>query len=163
MHRKKRILFTAHCILNQNAVIRGWERAKGGFNGIIQIILENNIAIVQLPCPEFTFLGENRPPMTKQEYDTEGYRKHSREILEIILKQFGEYITQGYSIVGILGIEGSPSCDTLREKGVFMEELLEMLAKQGIYVKTFDVPEDYLEGKDHYILKEFEEFIHQQV
>lgn len=161
MHRKKRILFTAHCVLNQNAVIRGWERAKGAFNEIIQLILENNIAIVQLPCPEFTFLGETRPPMTKQEYDTEEHRKHCREILEIIVKQFQEYLNCGYQIVGILGIQGSPSCDTLKDRGIFMEELLERLQKEGIPIRTFDVPEDYLEGKDHYMLKELEEFIHQ--
>ncbi|SHK24057.1 Predicted secreted protein [Geosporobacter subterraneus DSM 17957] len=162
MHRAKKILFTAHCILNQNAVIRQWERAKGGFNTFIQKTLENNISIVQLPCPEFTFLGEDRPPMTKQEYDTEAYRRHSREILGIILKQFQEYLNHGYQIVGILGIQGSPSCDTLKQKGVFMEELLAMLGEQGTHVKTFDVPEDYLEGEEHYILKEFQEFIHQQ-
>lgn len=161
MHREKRILFTAHCILNQNAVIREWERAKGGFNAIIQKILENNIAITQLPCPEFTFLGEDRPPMTKQEYNTEAYRKHSREILGMIVKQFEEYLDHGYEIVGILGIQGSPSCDTLGIKGVFMEELLALLKEKDTHVRTFDVPEDYLEGQEHYILKDFEDFIKQ--
>lgn len=163
MHRGKRLLFTAHCILNQNSVIRDWERAIGGFNRIIEMLLTQNIGILQLPCPEFTFLGEDRRPMTKDEYNTEDYRSHSREILKIILKQFREYQAHGYEIIGILGIGGSPSCDSLRNQGVFMEELMDLLYKEGITIITFDIPEDYINGQDHSMLKELEEFIKKKI
>lgn len=159
MYRKKQIVYIAHCILNQNSVIREWERAQGAFNEIIRVLLEHNISIVQLPCPEFTFLGESRPPMTKEEYDTPVYRRLSKELAQKNISTMKEYITQGYQLICILGIEGSPCCDTLGEKGIFMEELQSMMNKENILLKTFDIPEEYMEGYGQEIVLKFKKFI----
>jgi hypothetical protein len=43
-------------------------------------------------CPEFTFLGLNRPPMTYEEYNTPEYRQHCRKILAPVLDQAKEYL-----------------------------------------------------------------------
>lgn len=154
------IVYVAHCVLNQNSVIREWERAKGAFNEIIIVLLDQNISIIQLPCPEFAFLGEARPPMTKEEYDIEEYRSLCQDLAKSNIKQMKEYISKGYQILCILGIEGSPSCDILGKKGVFMEELYSFLKKENIDIEAFDIPEEYTEGLGQDIIYKFRKFIY---
>lgn len=143
MHRNKRIIVLSHCILNQNSVVRDWERAAAGFNEIIQILINKNIAILQLPCPEFTFLGENRKPMSRDEYDTADYRKHVRTSCQNVVDQIAEYQKHDYHLLGLVGIAESPSCDTLLEQGVFMEEFFVQLKEKKIKLDTFDIHADY--------------------
>lgn len=163
MHREKLIIYTAHCVLNQNAVINGWERAQGAFNDIIRILLDSNISIVQMPCPEFTFLGEDRPPKTKEEYDTPEYRKLCKELALRLVEQMVEYRKHGYKIIGLLGICQSPSCDTMGKKGIFMEELFMLLEKENLQLPTFDIPEDYREGEADGAVKQFENFVKEKL
>ncbi|WP_059172593.1 CD3072 family TudS-related putative desulfidase [Bacillus sp. FJAT-27445] len=134
MPRSKRIILTSHCILNQNTVIDGEARALGAIPSAVHWIVERGYGILQLPCPEFTFLGLDRPPMTYEEYDTKEYRAHCRHILEPIISQVKEYLGNGYIIEGILGIQSSPSCDQTR--GVFMEEVHQLFFENGIEIKT---------------------------
>jgi predicted secreted protein len=134
MQRSKRILLVSHCILNQNTVIENEARAEGAILSATEWAMKEGFGILQLPCPEFTFLGLNRPPMTYEQYNTPEYRKHCREILAPVLNQAKEYQKNGFEITGLLGIKGSPSCDPSR--GVFMEELLALLAENEINLKT---------------------------
>ncbi len=159
MIRGRKIIYTAHCVLNQNSVIREWERAPGAFNDIIRVLLDYNISIVQLPCPEFIYLGESRPPKTKEDYDIPEYRKLCRDLGEKIIVQMKEYKSKDYKIIGLLGIEESPSCDTLGEKGIFMEELEFLMNKENILLQSFDIPEDYIEGEGKQTIEKFKEFI----
>lgn len=161
--RKKQLLLVAHCVLNQNAVIRDWERAQGGFNRLIQMMLAENLSILQLPCPEFAFSGEDRPPRTKEEYDTPAYRTLCCRLAQPVVEQAKEYQRHGYSIQGLLGIGESPSCDTLGNRGVFMEELLAMMAAEGIDIDSFDVPEDYSEEQGEEVLPNFKRFINKEL
>lgn len=146
MLRGKRLVVLAHCILNQNSVVRGWARARGSFSNVVKGFLDREVGIFQLPCPEFTYLGEARPPMTREEYDTPEYRAHCRHLLEPVAKQLGEYVSNGYEIIGVVGIEESPSCDVLGRRGVFMEVLLDLLGTRGFRVPLHEVPVDY--GQD---------------
>lgn len=159
MHRKRKIVYISHCILNQNAVIRGWERAQGAFNNIVRILLEENISIIQLPCPEFTFLGENRPPKTKKEYDIPAYRSLCSQLAIKVVSQMKEYIMNDYQILGLVGIQASPSCDTLGEKGIFMEELMKLIKEENIDLNFFDIPEGYKEGQSQEFLDAFKGYI----
>lgn len=163
MHRGKQIIYTAHCVLNQNSVIREWERAKGAFNDIIRVLLDYDIAIIQLPCPEFTFLGETRPTKTKEEYNIPQYRIMCKNLTKEIIKQMKEYITYDYKIIGIVGVKGSPSCDTLGRKGIFMEELVKLLNDENIQLDFFDIPDEYIEGKSIDTIHEFKKFIENKV
>lgn len=159
MLRGKRIILISHCILNQNAVIRGWERAAGAYNGVVKTLLDQELGIIQMPCPEFTWQGEARPSRTKQEYDSDQYRSHCRKLAESTAAQVREYRAHGYHIIGIIGIRESPTCDTETEKGIYAEELLRILEKEGIKLNTLDVPEDYREGSGGTFLERLKEFI----
>ncbi|WP_404328645.1 CD3072 family TudS-related putative desulfidase [Mesobacillus maritimus] len=130
MQRSRRILLVSHCILNQNTVIKEEARAFGAIPSAVDWIKNEGFGVVQLPCPEFTFLGLDRPPMTYEEYDNEEYRKHCKKILTPIMEQLKEYRRCGYEITGVLGIQSSPSCDQTR--GVFMEELQKLFHEHQI-------------------------------
>ena len=134
MQRNKKILLVSHCILNQNTVIEGEARSLGAIPTALDWIHEEGLGVVQLPCPEFTFLGLERPPMTYEEYDNEAYRIHCKKILKPVIEQLVEYKRCGYDITGILGIQSSPSCDMTR--GVFMEELKKLLKEKQIGIET---------------------------
>jgi predicted secreted protein len=139
-------MIVSHCILNQNAVIRGWERAIGAYGEIVRILLDRQLGIIQLPCPEFTYQGEARPSRSKQEYDTREYRVHCKELAEGTAAQLKEYLTHGYQIVGLIGIGESPTCDTKLEKGNLTPFTNEILAQEGKGVdeKAANVLMDYV-------------------
>ncbi|WP_040205717.1 CD3072 family TudS-related putative desulfidase [Neobacillus jeddahensis] len=134
MQRSKKILIVSHCILNQNTVIENEARAAGAVHSAIVWAMKEGYGFLQLPCPEFTFLGLNRPSMTYEEYNTTEYREHCREILKPILQQAKDYVHNDYEITGLLGIQSSPSCDPTR--GIFMEELTALFAENGIHLQT---------------------------
>ena len=80
MKLKKEFVVVSHCILNQHAVIPGRERARGAFPLAISL-LNQGVALLQLPCPEFLTLGKERPPMTYQEYVAiPGYRQKCQRV-----------------------------------------------------------------------------------
>ncbi len=134
MRRNKRILLVSHCILNQNTVIENEARAEGAILSATEWAMKEGFGIVQLPCPEFTFLGLNRPSMTYEQYNTPEYRKHCREIWLSVLSQAKEYLENGYEMTGLLGIQSSPSCDPTR--GIFIEELIALFTENGIDLET---------------------------
>ena len=155
MTRKKELILVSHCVLNQNSVISGWERAQGGFNNIIKPLLEKNIGIIQLPCPELFHLGSSRPPMTKEEYDTVKYRKLCGQLADNQLKILTEYINNDYKIIGLIGIGNSPTCDTSGKQGIFMEIFLQKCNDNNIEINSVDIPRDYIEGETQFDLSSF--------
>ncbi|RBP36561.1 CD3072 family TudS-related putative desulfidase [Garciella nitratireducens] len=148
MKRGRKIILVSHCILNQNTVVKPLARAKGAYTKIVEEILNHEIGIHQLPCPEFIYLGLQRKPMEKEEYDTSQYRSLCKNLSKTVLQIIKEYLKNGYEILGIIGIENSPSCDINGKKGIFMEELFNLLKQSNISLKTLDIPEEYEEGKN---------------
>lgn len=153
MQRSKKILLVSHCILNQNTVIEDEARAEGAVLSAVEWAMKEGYGFLQLPCPEFTFLGLNRPSMTYEQYNTPEYREHCRKILNPVLLQAEDYLKNDYEIIGLLGIQSSPSCDPTR--GIFMEELTAMFAEKGITLKTLwylpNTSEPEFKGHLHFI------------
>lgn len=149
MKRKKQLVIVSHCVLNQNSVINDWERAQGGFNNIIKQLLQKNVGIIQLPCPELLHLGSNRPLMEKEDYDTPEFRKLCAGLADEQIKTLTEYKNNDYKILGLIGISQSPTCDTLGKQGVFMEIFLKKCSENNMEIKSIDIPEDYVEGESH--------------
>lgn len=143
MERSKRIVFVSHCVLNQNAVVYPFARAKGAYKDIVKELIDSDVGIHQLPCPECSHLGLKRKPMTKDEYDSEDYRKLNRKLASDAVKEMKEYLSNGCEIAGIIGINESPTCGIEGEPGIFMEEFYLLLNHAGIVVNMIDVPADY--------------------
>lgn len=143
--KSKRIILVSHCVLNQNAVIEGWARAKGAFP-VAGRLLEAGVGIIQLPCPELLFNGINRPPMMYAEYDTPAYRKLCKELVLPYIQQIKEYLKNGYTLLGVIGINNSPTCSISGKMGVFMEALFARCNQEDISLKYVEIPEEYSEN-----------------
>lgn len=149
MDRSKRVVFMSHCVLNQNTVVCPLARAQGAYTEIIQEILKRGIGIHQLPCPEYRYLGLKRDPMTKDEYDTHAFRSLCSDIALDTIGIIEEYIENGYEIVGLIGINRSPTCSIRGSRGILMEELLSSIDNHNIEINLIDVIEDYKDGEDN--------------
>lgn len=160
MDRSKRVIFVSHCVLNQNTVVCPLARAKGGYRDVVQEIMESGIGIHQLPCPEYRHLGLQREPMSKAEYDTVEFRTLCKSISQDTINIMKEYLDNGYEVVGLIGINESPSCSIRVTEGILMEELLDIAKKEQISLNTIDVPGEYVDGKDNKeFIKELKIFI----
>lgn len=131
--RSRTILVTSHCILNQNAVVQPLARARGAMVGAVSWASDRGYGIVQLPCPEFAFLGPNRPGMSVEQYDTPQFRAQNRRLLAPVVEQLLVYQENGYTIVGGMFVEDSPSCDPRR--GVWVDDFLAAAHEAGLRVE----------------------------
>ncbi len=143
--KEVKVLVLSHCILNQ--ATRWWQKGKqiernqGPVDQILEFLSANKIGAVQLPCPEFGFFGNPRPPATKDEYESlpkfrahcESLAKESAQHLKTLVIG-AKYPT--IKILAVAGVERSPSCGVnctprrvsgktrhLDEKGLFIEFL----------------------------------------
>ena len=148
------VLVTAHCILNR--ATRWWQNGKpkeedrGPVSEILQLLSALKIDMVQLPCPEFTFCGNPRPPRTKDEYNNlPGFRLHCERLAKASALNLKDMATTGrkpgIKIPAVVGVEKSPTCGVgrtprtvdgkrkyLREKGLFFEILEKELTSLGV-------------------------------
>ncbi|WP_051328233.1 hypothetical protein [Desulfatirhabdium butyrativorans] len=81
MKRSRKVVVLCHCLLNANVKVHALATYPGIFPPVVAEFLEPGIGILQLPCPETTFLGLNRWGMTREQYDIPAYRRHCRRIL----------------------------------------------------------------------------------
>ena len=58
--RSKKVIFLAHCLLNQNAISDGTAVYPAAFQELVQLLLDHEVGIVQMPCPELCCLGLDR-------------------------------------------------------------------------------------------------------
>lgn len=158
MTKGNKIVVVSHCILNQNVVVQGWERAIGAFP-IAKYLLEQNISFLQLPCPEFLTLGKPRPPMEYQEYaDLPGFRENCRLWLQPTIAQLQTYHDYGYDYLGVIGIHHSPNCSITGQRGVLMEEFFDLSEEHGFSTDFFEIPTWYTEENRGEVEKELEKY-----
>jgi len=58
--RSKKVVFVAHCFLNQNSISDETAVYPAAFKDIVEFFIKDDIGIVQMPCPEFCCLGLDR-------------------------------------------------------------------------------------------------------
>jgi predicted secreted protein len=150
----KKIAIVSHCILNQVTVAPGLSSYVGAVKELVEYLVGESYGIIQLPCPEATFLGFNRWWMSREQYDTQAFRAHCRKILEPIIALIKELRREKIPYI-LIGIKGSPSCgiftttsnpewggdpskaeksksNKINMPGVFMEELLKLIQEEGL-------------------------------
>ncbi|MFQ6009782.1 MAG: CD3072 family TudS-related putative desulfidase [Candidatus Aenigmatarchaeota archaeon] len=144
--RSKKVIFVSHCILNQNARAIGREKAAGAIRELVELLSEAGVGIVQIPCPQMEFGNRaiGRKAREKNTLDTKKYRDSCKKLSSHILKQIESYLGKNYRVVGVLGVEFSPSCGVhqisngsrhVPGKGIFFEEFDNEMRK-----KRFQVP-----------------------
>lgn len=149
----------SHCVLNQNAVIHGWERARGAFPLAIEL-LSRGIALIQLPCPEFSLLGGDRPPMSYEEYrELPDFRQACQTMLQPIIQQIQAYQAEDYHYLGIIGIHESPNCSISGQRGVLMEEFFSECQNAQIDTNYLEVPTWYSEDDQRDFNEQLQRFL----
>lgn len=79
MNRSKKIAIISHCIINQNSVVKGEYKDINIFFPFIKKLFEENIGILQLPCPETECYGLRRWGHVKEQFDNCGIQKIFRK------------------------------------------------------------------------------------
>lgn len=132
-----KITVVAHCLLNPLTRVKGLSPREYQPDG----------NVIQLPCPEFVYLGPDRWAMTRNQYDVPEYRRLCR----MLIRSTVDTLELLDAEVEVIGIRGSPSCGVtettegyeggrpegqthhhVKGMGVFMEELAVELERRGI-------------------------------
>ena len=108
----KRILLVSHCILNNASKV---ELDEAGLaeeyklrSELVNLIIEKNIQVIQLPCPEFIMYGSQRWGHVKNQFQHPFYKEQCRKLLDTILLQVQEYMQypETFSVLGVVSVEG---------------------------------------------------------
>ncbi len=108
--RSGRVIFLSHCMLNQNAKVRGIAKYPGVHKPLIDMLTQHDVGIFQMPCPEMSYLGPMRWGHVKDQYNTLMFRRHCEKIAQQVLDQAVEYHRSDYELVGFIMVDGSPVC-----------------------------------------------------
>jgi predicted secreted protein len=77
---------------------------------MLDLVLDAQLGIYQMPCPEVTYLGSMRWGQVKKMYGNPMFRRHCRHIAEQICDQIQTYRDNDHQVVGIVLRDGSPTC-----------------------------------------------------
>ena len=168
--RSRRVIFLAHCLLNQNAISDGTAEVPAAHRELLRAVLNAQVGIVQLPCPELCCLGLDRgdPQGGERPVVVENTRirramgqpeaaARLRELTDQMVRQVGEYRKHGFAVLGIVGVDRSPCCgvnttsDQDRElpgRGVFVAAIQTALETAGLAVPVIGVKPSAPEALD---------------
>lgn len=154
--RSRRVVFLAHCLLNQNAISDGTAEVPAAHREILRLILDAQVSVAQMPCPELCCLGLDRGnvhgaerPVVEENtrirraMEKDGPRQKREALADLVAEQVQEYHKHGFQVLGIVGANRSPNCgvettsDFDREvegRGAFMEAIAQRLEAAGISV-----------------------------
>lgn len=143
-NRSQYFVFVPFCLLAQAYQAQGIVKYewRSSIKPFVNLLIENDINIIQMPCAESTFNDRLiREPMGITKYDTEGFNIHCEKISQEIANMIKKIIESNYKVIAVLGIEQSPSCcvnyiytnhGNEKRKGIFMEKLYNKIKKYDI-------------------------------
>ena len=158
--RSKRVVIVAHCLLNQNSISDGTADFPSQFTELLDLIVSNQVGLIQLPCPEIACLGLDRsdkqggkrPLLMENTRIRDLMSKTGRVKLqdkaEEVATLIHEYQTYGFKVLGVIGVNRSPSCgvetttkdnDEVKGQGIFIELISEACHRRGQTVKMIGV------------------------
>ena len=125
--RSRKVVFLSHCILNENTRFLGGACRPGCVSEIVTQCVEKNIGIVQIPCPEQKAWGGVIKRLLLMAYGAKGTFLYTCRYIAIPLillytkwiygwmarqtaHQIKDYLDSGFSLHGVVGIDGSPTC-----------------------------------------------------
>ena len=163
--RSRKVVLLAHCLLNQNAISDATAIAAGAVKELVQVFIDADVGILQMPCPELCCLGLDRGDelggtrvvtventRIRKEMSSGEPNAKLRVLADQVLWQIAEYSRNGFDILGVIGCNRSPNCgvdSTSKEDievpghGLFMEMLMEGVSSMGL-----DIPFIGIKGSD---------------
>jgi len=143
-NRSKYFVFVPFCLLAQAYQAQGIVKYewKSSIKPFVNLLIENDINIIQMPCTESTFNNNLiRKPMGITKYDKNDFNIHCEYMAQEVAKQIKLLLESGYIVLAILGIEQSPSCcvnyiytnhGNENRKGLFIEKLYNKICNYNI-------------------------------
>lgn len=154
--RSKKVVFIAHCFLNQNSISDGTAIYPSAFRSLIDYFLNADIGIVQMPCPELFCLGLDRGDIhgadrsvvventrIRSEMKSKIHNVELIKLADYVVQQILEYKKHNFEIVGIIGANRSPTCgvDTtsndnaeVNGMGLFMNEISHQISRENVSI-----------------------------
>ena len=155
--RSKKVVIVAHCLLNQCAISDGTADFASQFQEVIEMLMKHRVGIIQLPCPELLCLGLEREDSNGATRPLLDENSRIRELMvseasvsvlrqkaEEIAMQVMEYRKHGFEVLGLIGVDRSPSCGVEttskggreeRGRGVFVEILKDLFSEREIALR----------------------------
>ena len=143
-NRSKRFVFIPFCLTAQAYQAQGIVKYewKSSIRPFIDLLLDYNVNIIQMPCAESEFNNSLiRKPKGISKYDTIEFNKHCEKLANKVAKQIKDLVLSNYEVAAILGIEQSPSCcvnyiytnkGMEKRMGLFMQKLYENIKDLNI-------------------------------
>lgn len=88
----KKIIFVSHCILNTASKVvlynqTDMDAEENLRKKFMHKAIDQEVQIIQLPCPEFTLYGPKRWGHVSNQFDNTFFRDHCRKILAPCIQQ----------------------------------------------------------------------------
>lgn len=129
--RSGRVVFLSHCLLNENVRYLGGATRPGAVDEVVDATQSAGVGICQLACPEQRAWGGVLKRHLLLAYGSDATRWASalrlltpvflvytrwryRRLAGQIAAEIADYRRSGYKVVGIVGVDGSPSCGVRR-------------------------------------------------
>lgn len=112
-NRSNKFIFVPFCLMAQAYQAQGIVKYewKSSIKPFMDLLLENDINIIQMPCAEAEFCNNLiRNPKGISKYNTDEFNSHCELLAEKVAEQVRNLIVSDYKVIAILGIEQSPSC-----------------------------------------------------
>ncbi|MDQ2091514.1 2-thiouracil desulfurase family protein [Marimonas arenosa] len=135
--RSGRVVFLSHCLLNQHTRYLGGACRSCCVQEIVQQCIALDLSMIQMPCPEELAWGGVLKRRFLQLYGLSrrwhlpGFamaalaevagvltRHQARRLARRVAQQIQDYSAAGWQVVGIVGVDGSPSCGVRQTVGL---------------------------------------------
>lgn len=120
-------MFVSHCVLDENVRYLGGAFRSAGISEIVERCMAKGIGVVQMPCPEQAAWGGVLKPWFLRAIGNRWLARASVRRLAVaaflgrtrrvyarlarrVASEIEEHVRAGVDVVGIVGIDGSPSC-----------------------------------------------------
>ena len=148
--RNGRLVFLIECLTNQNARDIGAAESPAFTQELMELLVDAEIGIVQIPCPEIACLGFERSRSSgqsiRQALETPEATGCCHSLARATAERIHCYVKQDFEVLAVLGgNEQSPGCAVhtagngdvqLTEKsGVFMKMLAVELTQCGLHIR----------------------------
>jgi predicted secreted protein len=149
--RSKKMVAVINCVVHHNARAAGAARYPGMNDEVVEILRKHEAGVIQMPCPEITFMGLRRttaPGLSIRDVlDTPDGRARCEALSVSVVDTIEEFRRNGYTVVAVLGGDvDSPGCavpaPVSRDSrqmpesglGVFTRALLNELHRRDIHI-----------------------------
>lgn len=178
--RSKKVIFVANCLLNANNKVREFARYAGMFSEVIRVLDHFGLGVIQMPCPETLYMGNQRWWHSRNLYDNVGYRRFCRQLAGQMVDYLENYQNVSYNVVAILTCDGSPTCGSsmssycedwggrpkevprklIDRAGIFIEEMKQEVADRQLELPfIYGLAMDDRDKTNEQIINDFSSFM----